>query len=258
MTKYIAKTPDQNGFLPFTEQEDQTWSILIKRQRKIVETRACKEYLDGLDILNMPEDRVPQCVEISATLGKRTGWSVTPVPALIPAEEFFTLLANKQFPAAAFVRIPEELDYLQEPDIFHEYFGHCPLLTNQAYADFLEWYGKLALSSDEQSRRLLARLFWFTIEFGLIKHEDQFRVYGGWILSSKEETIYSVESDIPKRFPLSVVDALRTPYRHDIIQPVYFYIEQFNDLYKLMEQNLLECVKQAMQAGEFVPEFVTC
>ncbi len=258
MGKYQSKTPDDKGFVHFTEEENETWNILMTRQLKIIENRACDEFMHGIDILKMPVDRVPQCGEISKALQAATGWGVAPVPALIPVSEFFTLLSNKRFPAATFIRVREELDYIQEPDIFHEYFGHCPLLANQAYADYVEWYGKMALTADPKSRPLLARLFWFTIEFGLIKNDDEFRVYGGGILSSKEETVYSVESDVPKRRPLTVMDALRTPYRYDIIQPLYYYIEKFEDLYHLMDHDLISCVEEAVKAGEFVPEFVTC
>ena len=258
MGKYQSKLPDSHGFVHFTEEENETWHTLMTRQTQIIQDRACDEFIHGLEILNMPEDRVPECAEISSALQAATGWSVAPVPALIPVSEFFNLLAHKKFPAATFIRTRADIDYIQEPDIFHEYFGHCPLLTNQAYADYVEWYGKIALTADEQSRRLLARLFWFTIEFGLIKKGDDYRIYGGGILSSKEETVYAVESEIAKRKPLKVLDALRTPYRYDIIQPLYYYIERFHDLYQLMEHDLLACVHEAVRAGEFVPEFVTC
>lgn len=258
MGKYISKVADERGRFHFTDEENGTWQLLITRQYDIVKNRACDEFVIGLDKLGLTQDRVPQCNEINERLMQYTGWHVAPVPALITVDHFFNLLATKRFPAAMFIRTREELDYLQEPDIFHEYYGHCPLLTNQAYADYVEWYGKIALTADEQSRRLLARLFWFTIEFGLIKQGDKFRVYGGGILSSKEETIYSVESDVPKRRPLTVLDALRTPYRYDIIQPLYYYINSFDDLYALMAHDLLSSVKEAIRAGEYVPEFVTC
>ncbi len=258
MSKYTAKIPDANGLLHFTEEEHETWHMLITRQREVIAKLACAEFFDGLEKLNMPSDRIPQCHEISAVLQRTTGWCVKPVAALIPIEEFFSLLANRQFPAAAFIRVREELDYLQEPDIFHEYFGHCPLITNQAYADFLQWYGKFALSTDAKSRAILARLFWFTIEFGLIQNQQGLRIYGGGILSSKEESLYAIESAQPQRKPLEVLEAMRTPYRYDIIQPIYFYIKDFADLYEMTRLDLLDYVNQAIVAGEFVPEFVTC
>lgn len=258
MTKYTAKTADVNGLIHFTEEENETWHILISRQQEVIKQRACQEFIDGLEKLNLPTDHVPQCQEVSAVLQRTTGWSVQPVAALIPIEEFFSLLANKKFPAATFIRTREDLDYLQEPDIFHEYFGHCPLITHQTYADFLQWYGKFALSTDAHSRALLARLFWFTIEFGLIKNLDAMRIYGGGILSSKAESIYALDSEKPKHKPLLVLDAMRTPYRYDVIQPIYFFIESFADLYQLMQLDLLDYIQQATIAGEFVPEFITC
>ena len=140
-----------------------------------------------------------------------TGWSVVPVPAMIKPEQFFELLANKKFPAATFIRTPEDLDYLQEPDIFHEFFGHCPMITYQPFADFMQTYGKLALLAKTEHRSFLSRLFWFTVEFGLIQTDQGVRCYGGGILSSKNETVYAVESDIPQRKPFDLIEVLRTP-----------------------------------------------
>ena len=258
-TKYIAKQPDSHGFIPYTEEEDETWKILFERQIKIVEPRACQDFLDGLDALNMPRDRIPQCADINKRLNQLTGWSVEPVAALISQTKFFTMLAEKKFPAASFIRLREELDYLQEPDIFHELFGHCPLLTNQAYADFVEWYGKNALKADKPAQKLLARLFWFTIEFGLLKNsQGKFSVYGGGILSSKEETVYAVESDIPERVPFDPLTCLRTPYRYDIIQPLYFYLDKLEDLYHLCEKNLVSLAELAKVEGDTEPGFNVC
>ena len=182
-SNYIAKTTDDSGKVLYTSEENETWNILIERQLRVIEQRACEEFLAGLQKLALPKDHVPQCAEITEKLQQTTGWSVKPVPALISLKEFFTLLANKQFPAATFIRKREELDYLKEPDIFHEFFGHCPLLTNEAYADFVEWYGKIALTTDsEKIHSLLGRIFWFTIEFGLLQSKEGLRIYGGGIL----------------------------------------------------------------------------
>ncbi len=254
-TSYVAKPVDENGVAHYTEAENSVWHDLITRQSKIVAGRACDEYLQGIELLDMSHDRIPQCFEISDVLQKATGWSLEPVPALIPFEKFFHLLANRKFPAATFIRTRDELDYLQEPDIFHEVFGHCPLLTNQAYADFTEMYGKLGLLADKEDRALLARLYWFTIEFGLINTAKGLRVYGGGILSSKEETVYSLESDIPLRRPFDVMDALRTPYRIDIMQPVYFVINTFDTLFELIEMDLVGLIKEARKLGEYPPHY---
>jgi phenylalanine-4-hydroxylase len=244
MTKYIAKTPDVDGNVTYTPEENETWKILMDRQLKVIQNRACDEYIHGLNILNMPHDRVPQCPEISAKLKACTGWSVAPVDAIIPLESFFKLLANRQFPAATFIRVRQELDYLQEPDIFHEFFGHCPMLTNQAYADFVQWYGEQALKTDKKVQSLLGRLFWFTIEFGLIKQDDQMRIYGGGILSSFTETVYALESDIPIRHEFNINKILNTPYRYDEIQKDYFVIKDLSDLFQLKSDAIITMVEQ--------------
>jgi phenylalanine-4-hydroxylase len=182
-----------------------------------------------------------------------TGWSLHPVPALIPNELFFELLSEKKFPAATFIRRREELDYLQEPDIFHEIFGHCPLLTNKPLADFTQTYGKLCLNATEEEREMLGRLYWFTVEFGLIKTKKGLRTYGGGILSSKSETPYCLESDEPQRKPFNVIDVFRTPYLIYILQPVYYVIDSFDDLFKLTEMDLIGMAHEAKRLGMFKP-----
>lgn len=255
-SSYVAKQPDGNGLIAYTNEENFVWKELIERQLKIIEQRSCQEYLDGLTALNMAHDHIPQPHEMNTALSQTTGWSVEPVPALIPVDTFFKLLANKHFPAASFIRVREELDYLQEPDIFHEFFGHCPMLTDQSYADFMQQYGKIALAADEQTRHFLGRLYWFTIEFGLIQTQQGLKNYGGGILSSKEETIYAIESGIPERRLLGdAIDALRTPYRIDIKQPIYYVIESFEQLYELINNDILGKVEKAIALGEFEPTF---
>lgn len=243
---YVAKQPNAEGFIDYTEDENSVWATLYERQLPIVEPRACQEYLDGLEVLNLPKDRVPQCKDVTASLFKATGWSVVPVKALISFEEFFNLLATRRFPAASFIRIREELDYLQEPDIFHEIFGHCPLLTHPDFAKFTEAFGKIGLKADAKDRARLARLYWFTAEFGLIGS----KIYGSGILSSKSETIYAAESPNPQRVPFDMLTALRTPYRYDIIQTLYYVIDDFRTLYLMVEQDLLGLLKQAKALGD--------
>ena len=252
---YTAKPVDANGYAYYTKEEDSVWQSLITRQTPIVANRGCDEYLHGLQLLNLPTDRLPQCPEISAVLKAATGWELEPVPALISYDHFFNLLAQRKFPAATFIRTREEIDYLQEPDIFHEVFGHCPLLTNQAYADFTHTYGKLGLKANEADRVMLARLFWFTVEFGLIQTEKGLRTYGGGILSSKNETIYCIESPIPKRLPFDALEALRTPYRIDIMQPIYYVIDSFDTLFQLADMDLIGLIRQAEKLGMHAPLF---
>ncbi len=251
-SKYKALKPDQNGLIHYPERDNNTWKTLIQRQNEILPGHACAEFIHGLELLDFSEDCIPQCHEVNEVLQAATGWAVERVPALIPADQFFTLLSEKKFPAASFIRFPEELDYLEEPDIFHELYGHCPLLTNQAFADFVEAYGKLALSVSGADRMKLFRLFWFTVEFGLIQNPDGLRIYGGGILSSYQETLYALDQKQKILYePLTADTALRTPYKINELQPLYFIIEQFEDLYKLMEIDLLALVNQANTLGDF-------
>ena len=186
-----------------------------------------------------------------------TGWKTAAVPALINFGEFFRLLANKQFPVATFIRTREQFDYLQEPDIFHEVFGHCPLLTNPAFAHFTHTYGKLGLKASKEDRVFLARLYWFTVEFGLVKSGNDLKIYGGGILSSPGETVYSLDSDIPLRQPFTVLDALRTPYRIDIMQPLYYILPSFDHLFDIAEMDIMTWVEKAKSHGLFPALFDT-
>lgn len=254
-TQYQSKASDKDGFINWSEEENQIWSELYHRQMELLPGRACQQYMDGLELLGMSATTIPQLPEINAVLEKATGWQTAEVPALINFTEFFTLLANKRFPVATFIRTREEFDYLQEPDIFHEVFGHCPLLTNPAFAHFTHTYGKLGLAASKEDRVYLARLYWFTVEFGLVKTNEGLRIYGGGILSSPGETLYALESDTPVRNPLTPLDALRTPYRIDIMQPLYYILDQFDDLFSLAEMDIMALVQQAKQLGLFAPRF---
>jgi phenylalanine-4-hydroxylase len=254
-TTYISKQPGIDGLIDWTGAEHQTWSTLIHRQNEAVKTRACNEFLEGLDRIGFSKNKVPQHTEINHRLKNFTGWEVEVVPALIPAKEFFTLLANKKFPAASFIRTPEELDYIEEPDIFHEFYGHVPLLTFPEYANFMEEFGKLALSISPKDRRRLFRVFWFTIEFGLLNSPEGIKAYGGGMLSSIHETVYSLESAVPQRHPFDPLTALRTPYRIDIPQPLYYVLAKFDDLFKILDFDLVGLLEESKELGDFTPLF---
>lgn len=251
---YESLPLDHEGRAHYSQTENDTWNFLLNRQKELVKTRASKEFLKGVEHLKFG-DHIPQHFEITDILSQHTGWGVEPVPALIQPEQFFTLLSKKRFPAANFIRTPEDIDYIQEPDVFHELFGHCPLLTNAPYAEFMHQYGKLALKADRKTQMRMFRLFWFTIEFGLIKEDGQMKAYGGGILSSKSEVIYSVESDIAKRHPLDPMDALRTPFRIDILQPIYYVINSFDDLFKLISLDPLKMAQESFLLPDFPPKF---
>jgi len=254
-TIYTSKLPDQKGLINWTAEENQTWEKLILRQMETVQERASEEFLEGLRRIGFSQNRVPQHLEINKRLKDFTGWEVEVVPALIPAKEFFNLLANKKFPAASFIRTPAELDYIQEPDIFHEFFGHVPLLTFSEYANFMQEFAKIALSVAPKDRSRLFRLFWFTVEFGLLKTHKGIRAYGGGILSSIHETVYSIDSDIPKREPFDILQALRTPYRIDIPQPLYYVLNHFDELYKILNFNLIDLLEESKSLGDLPPLF---
>ncbi len=253
-TQYVARQPDENGFIHYSDTEHQVWNTLITRQMKVLEGRACQEYFDGIEQLGLPSERIPQLGEINKALGATTGWSVAQVPALIPFQTFFELLASKHFPVATFIRTPEELDYLQEPDIFHEIFGHCPLLTNPWFAEFTHTYGKLGLAATKEQRVYLARLYWMTIEFGLVDTPQGRRIYGGGILSSPKETVYSL-SDEPEHQIFDPLEAMRTPYRIDILQPLYFVLPQLKSLFELAHQDIMGLVQRATVLGLHAPKF---
>lgn len=251
---YKSKPLDQNGIAHYTDVEKKTWSFLLHRQNELIKTRASKEFIRGTKLLGFNDD-LPQHKEVTKVLNSYTGWGVDPVPALIQTQRFFDLLSVKKFPAANFIRLPEEIDYIEEPDIFHEVYGHCPLLTNSDYANFMWEFGKIACKADPKIQRRLFRLFWFTIEFGLIREDNTLKAYGGGILSSKSEIIYSVESDIPERRELDPMDALLTPFRINILQPVYFIINSYEELYKLIDKDLVAMAKKSMTMTDFPAKF---
>jgi len=255
-TKYISHPSDSNGHVNWSDEENQIWADLVERQLNIIKGRACDEFMQGLSLLDLPKQRIPQLYEVNEVLAATTGWQVEQVPSLINFDAFFKLLANKRFPVATFIRSREDFDYLQEPDVFHEIFGHCPLLTNPAFAHFTHTYGKLGLAASKEDRQYLARLYWFTVEFGLLKTPVGNRIYGGGVLSSPGETIYALESHVAEREALDPLEVLRTPYRIDIMQPIYFILAGFEQLFELAEMDIMALVDTAKKLGLHPPKFV--
>ncbi|MEW6993084.1 phenylalanine 4-monooxygenase [Colwelliaceae bacterium MEBiC 14330] len=251
-TKYQSKIPNEQGFIDWTADENLIWQQLITRQLACIKDKACDEYYDGLAKLNLPLDRIPQLSEVSKVLKETTGWQCHPVPALIGFGEFFRLLSEKKFPVATFIRSREEMDYLQEPDIFHEIFGHCPLLTNASFANYTEAYGKMGLNATKEQRIFLARLYWFTIEFGLLDTPKGLRIYGGGIISSPSETDYALNNVDVERQYFDILDVLRTPYRIDIMQPIYYMLSKVSDLDEIRKfevDEIMELVAKAEMLG---------
>ncbi|WP_058533228.1 phenylalanine 4-monooxygenase [Legionella saoudiensis] len=254
-SRYVAHVPDAQGYVNYSAEENKVWSILFERQIKLIPNRACESFITGLETLGITSQSIPQLPDLSQKLKTKTGWQVAPVAALISAREFFELLANKHFPVATFIRTEEELNYVKEPDIFHEIFGHCPMLTDSVYADFVHDYACKVLSFPEADWPLLQRMFWYTVEFGLIRSPEGLRAYGGGILSSISETVYSVESDVPLRVYFDPIVAFRTPYRIDRLQPIYFVIDDYQVLYDFVLSDIGKLLARTRELGEFPPLF---
>lgn len=253
-TEYQAKQPDEAGFIAYTTGEDAVWHDLITRQLPAVRQHMARLYLAGLDKLDMPVDRVPQCPDISAKLGALTGWRVEPVPALIGFGKFFGMLAERTFPAASFIRKRKHFDYIEEPDIFHEIFGHTPLLTDPAFAAFSQAIGQAGLRAGKCDYVWLIRLYWFSIEFGLTRENGAIKALGSGLASSVTELPWSI-SAMPEHRPFDVIDIMRTPYRIDIHQPVYFVIDNLADLFAAAKRDLLADVAHARQLGLHAPKY---
>jgi phenylalanine-4-hydroxylase len=254
-SKYVAKVPHATGHIHYTDEENAIWRDLITRQIPMLPGRACPHWIKALETMQLPLDRVPQIAELNAALEPHTGWNVWPVPALIPFTKFFSLLAERKFPVATFIRSRKEFDYVEEPDVFHEVFGHTPVLTDHRFGAFIQAYGKAGMAADTKDHAMLARLFWFTVEFGLVRSDEGVRAYGSGIMSSPGELMYAVESDIPQRKPFDPIEALRTPHRIDIYQTVYFLLESYDQLFDLAQRDLLGLVSEARRLGVHAPMF---
>ena len=214
--------------------EHGVWKTLFERQAKVLPGRACNEFLDGLTKLNLVCDHIPDFERLSDGLEKLTGWRVVAVPSLVPDEIFFDHLANRRFPAGQFIRSVQQLDYLEEPDVFHDVFGHVPMLAHPVFADYMQAYGKGGMRALNEFSALknLARLYWYTVEFGLVRGPDGVRIYGSGIVSSRTESIYAVESPSPNRIGFNLERVMRTEYRIDDFQESYFVIDGFEQLFQ--------------------------
>ncbi len=217
----------------YDSEDDAIWNDLFARQMEILPGRAASAFMEGLDRLDLGTGGVPDFGDLSEALDKLTGWSVVPVPMLIPDHIFFWHLANRRFPAGNFIRTRETFDYIQEPDVFHDVFGHVPMLTNPVFADYMQEYGRAGFRAMEHNRlKALGALYWYTVEFGLVQEEAGLRAYGAGILSGPTEAVFSVEAKSPNRIMLNVDRVMRTDYVISDLQPTYFVIESFEDLYR--------------------------
>lgn len=217
-------TIDQ-GWERYSASEHRVWSTLYERQTGLLPARACDAFLKGLDALDLHRGGIPDFARINPELAKLTGWTVVAVPGLVPDAVFFDHLAHRRFPAGRFIREPSRLDYLSEPDIFHDVFGHVPMLTDPTFADYMQAYGEGGLRAVHLDQlHHLARLYWYTVEFGLMATPDGLRIYGAGIVSSKAETRFALEDPSPNRLGFDLMRVMRTPYRIDDFQQVYFVI----------------------------------
>ena len=215
----------------YGQAEHALWDTLFARQVELLSSRATPAFLQGIDVLRMTRQGIPNFEELSERLYKATRWSVVAVPGLIPEEAFFEHLANRRFVAGRFIRTPQQMDYLQEPDVFHDVFGHVPLLVHPVFADYMQAYGQGGLRSMHYGAiHRLARLYWYTVEFGLIRDGDRLQLYGAGIVSSGSESRFALESNSPNRLGFDLRRIMRTKYRIDDFQQNYFVIESFEQL----------------------------
>jgi phenylalanine-4-hydroxylase len=215
----------------YSPEEHDRWDRLFTRSQAVLQNRACDEFIAMMHALKLSEAGIPDMDRLSDRLDKITGWRVVPVAGLVPDEVFFNHLANRRFPAGAFIRSEREMDYLEEPDIFHDVFGHVPLLAHPVFADFMEAYGK----GGQRAMSLgmlpnLARLYWYTVEFGLIRQGGELRIFGAGIMSSTTESVFALESASPNRIAFDLARVMRTKYIIDDFQQTYFVIDSFEKL----------------------------
>ena len=222
----------------YTATDHQVWATLFRRQREVLVGRACDAFLDAQDAMGMTPDAIPKFTDLNVALRAATGWELVGVEGLLPELVFFDHLANRRFPVTWWIRKPEQMDYLSEPDLFHDLFGHVPLLMDPVFADYLECFGHGGVKAHgigEEALMLLSRLYWYTVEFGLIRQDDGLRIYGSGIVSSKGESIHCLESDAPNRLGFDLERIMRTRYRIDTYQKTYFVIDSFEALMRATE-----------------------
>ncbi|QHL90274.1 phenylalanine 4-monooxygenase [Sphingomonas changnyeongensis] len=218
----------------YTAEDHATWDRLFARQSKLLPGRASDAFLRGLDVLRLSKPGIPDFEELSERLMKLTGWQVVAVPGLVPDHVFYEHLANRRFVAGNFIRRPDQLDYLQEPDVFHDVFGHVPMLADPVFADYVVAWGEGGLRSMRYNAiHRLARLYWYTVEFGLIEEDGRLKIYGSGIVSSKGESLFALDDPSPNRLGFDLARVMRTEYRIDDYQQNYFVIPSFEDLLRV-------------------------
>lgn len=247
------------GWENYTAEEHGVWKTLFERQTKLLPGHACDAFVEGMRNLPIGPDRIPDFRRLSEVLMKRNGWQIVAVPGLVPDDVFFEHLANRRFPAGQFIRKANELDYLEEPDVFHDVFGHVPMLMHPVIADFIQAYGQGGLRALRLGKLpYLARVYWYTVEFGLVKQADGVRVYGAGIASSRAETVFSTDDASPNRIGFDLERVMRTLYRIDDFQETYFVLDNLEQLLELANIDFLAAYERAsaataLQPGDVLP-----
>jgi phenylalanine-4-hydroxylase len=245
----VEQEPDS-----YTAQDHRTWRTLFARQTELLKGRVVPEYYAGLEALGITSAAIPDFAEMNRVLTRATGWSVVAVPGLVPDAVFFAHLAARRFPAGYWIRSPKQLDYIEEPDVFHDVFGHVPLLMQPRYADYMAAYGRAGLAyAGDAALENLARLYWYTVEFGLMRTPAGLRIFGAGILSSAGESIYALESPQPLRIAFDCERALRTRYEIDHYQGIYFVLSGYDDLPALRPEELNAHIASARRQSDIAP-----
>jgi phenylalanine-4-hydroxylase len=246
-------TIDQ-GWAKYTAAEHGVWKTLYERQTKLLPGRACREFVEGMRGLSIGADQIPDFRRLSDVLMKHTGWQVVAVPGLVPDEVFFDHLANRRFPAGNFIRKGNQLDYLEEPDVFHDVFGHVPMLMNPVIADYIQAYGVGGLRAQKLGvLAQLARVYWYTVEFGLVQEDGGLRIYGSGIASSFTESVFALDDPSPNRIGFALERVMRTNYRIDDFQETYFVIRDLDELLELARIDFGPVYDRVRNQPEFQP-----
>ena len=236
--------PTEQIYKNYTSEDFNVWNTLFNRQIDALKPTVSVSYLEAIERIGFTEIQIPDFTEVNKILASTTSWKIEVVPNICPDAKFFECSANKIFTSTCWLRTMSQLDYLEEPDMFHDVFGHMPLLTNKAYADFFSAFGKVAIRylHNPQAIQLLSRIYWFTIEFGMIEENNSLKIYGAGIISSFGETQHAIDNQTQKH-PFEIDTIMNTPYRTDIIQDKYFVIQSFEQLYQsipMIEEKLAE------------------
>lgn len=238
----------------YTAAEHAVWRTLYERQAGLLRGRACDEFVAGMQALPIAADRIPDFERLSEVLMRHTGWQIVAVPGLVPDEVFFEHLAHRRFPSGRFIRRADQLDYLEEPDVFHDVFGHAPMLMNPVLADFIQAYGEGGLRAQRLGTLpMLARVYWYTVEFGLLKQHGGLRIYGSGIASSSAESVFALDDDAPHRIGFDLERVMRTRYRIDDFQECYFVLDRLDDLLELAHIDFAPVYERVQRRDEIAP-----